>query len=217
MTGWLIALGIILGVCILPVGALVVYDASGLEAKLTVGPFRFLLYPRPRKEKKQKNKPEKGESGQKLSTEQEHSQAPPPGAPANPNPKPKEKNGGRLKDFLPLVEVALDLLGSLRRKLRVKVLQLRLTMAADDPCDLAINYGRAQAAGAALMAQLERLFVIKKRDVKIQCDFTADEMTVLARLELTITVGRLLALAAVYGIRAFTTFLNIRKQQEGGA
>lgn len=211
MTGWVIALAIILAIGILPVGARVRYDESGPEVKLIIGPIKLLLFPRPKKEKKKKAKQAQ------PSPKQEQPEVPPSGAPVNPNPKPKEKKGGSLKDFLPLVEVALDLLGSLRRKLRVNFLQLRLTMAADDPCDLAVNYGRAQAAAAALMAQLERLFVIKKRDVQIQCDFTADEMELLAELNLTITVGRLLSLALVYGIRALTTFLKIKKQREGGA
>lgn len=211
MTGWLIALSVLVLIAMLPVGGSIRYDASGAEAKLIIGPVKLLLYPRPKKEKTQK------ETKKKPAPKQTEPEGPPPGAPVNPNPSPKEKEGGSLRDFLPLVEVGLDLLGSLRRKLRVNRLQLRLTMAGDDPCDLAVNYGRAQAAGAALMAQLERLFVIKRRDVQIQCDFTADEMKVLARLDLTITVGRMISLGVVYGIRALKTYWNIKKQREGGA
>lgn len=211
MTGWLIVLGILVLIAIFPVGASIRYDESGAEAKLIIGPVKLLLYPRPKKEKTKK------ETKEKPAPKQTEPEGPPPGAPVNPNPKTKEKKGGSLRDFLPLVEVGLDLLGSLRRKLRVNYLQLRLTMAGDDPCDLAVNYGRAQAAGATLMAQLERLFVIKHRDMEIQCDFTADEMKVLARLDLTITVGRMISLGAVYGIRALRTYWNIKKQRKGGA
>ncbi len=68
-----------------------------------------------------------------------------------------------------------------------------------------------------LMPQLERLFVIKKRDVEVECDFTASETLVIARLDLTITLGRLLGLAIVYGIRALREFLKLQKKRKGGA
>ena len=51
----------------------------------------------------------------------------------------------------------------------------------------------------------------------MECDFTANETLVTARLDLTITLGRLLALGVVYGIRALITFLKIKKKREGGA
>lgn len=215
MNGWLIFLGILALIAILPVGASVRYDESGPEAKLIVGPLRILLFPRSKKElgkKKEKPSKEKREPKQKVPD------GPPEGAPTKDLGKSREKKGGSITDFLPLLDVAMDMMGSLRRKLRVNYLQLRLTMAADDPADLAVNYGRAQAAGAALLAQLNRLFVIKKQDVQIQCDFASDETRILARLDLTITVGRTISLAVVYGIRALTTFLKIKKQrEEGGA
>ena len=67
------------------------------------------------------------------------------------------------------------------------------------------------------MPHLDRLFVIKKRDVEVECDFTASETLVFARLDLTITLGRLLSLAVCYGIRALKEFLNIKKKRKGGA
>ena len=102
-----------------------------------------------------------------------------------------------------------------RRKLRLNHLQLKLIMAGDDPCDLAVNYGRVWAALGNLMPQLERLFVIKKRDVEAECDFTASETKVIARVDVTITLGRLLTLCAVYGIRALKEFLAMKKRKGG--
>lgn len=222
MTGWLIFLGIIAATAIMPVGASVRYDETGPEAKLIIGPLKILLFPRLKKEKKinvnQADKSKKKTSAESSQPTQEPiPDGPPEGAPVNPNPKPKEKKGGSLTDFLPLVDVAIDMLNGLKNRLRVNYLQLRLIMAGNDPADLAINYGRAQAAGAALLAQLDRFLVIKKQDVDIQCDFAADEMKVLARLDLTITVGRAISLVTVYGVRALITFLKIKKQREGGA
>ncbi|MBE6975245.1 MAG: DUF2953 domain-containing protein [Ruminococcaceae bacterium] len=199
--GWFIALGILVILAILPLGVSAIYEAGGPLIRLIAGPVRIQLYPGKNKEKAEKKKP----------------------APAAPAKKPAakaataEKKPGKWTDFLPLVRTALDFLGEFRRKLRVKVLEVKVTMAGDDPCDLATNYGRAWAALGNLWPRLERLFVIKKRDVQIQCDFTATETVIYARLDLTITLGRLLSLAVRYGIRAIREYLQIIKSRKGGA
>lgn len=213
MTGWLIGLAVIALIAAVPVGATVQYDADGPAVRLIIGPVTILLYPRPQKGKKKKS--EKQDKNQKKA-EDPVPVGPPEGAPAKKLKKPKEK-GGSITDFLPLLDVALDLLAGLKDRLRVNLLRLHLVMAADDPADLAINYGRAQAAGAALLAKLNEWLIIKKQDVQIQCDFTSDETTIAARADLTITVGRIISLAAIYGIRGLKTFLKVKKQREGGA
>ena len=208
--GWLVALAVLVLLAILPLGASVLYDADGPVVRIVAGPLKIKVFPLKKKPKKDKAKKEKPKKEKKPKAEKK-----PNAAPAKKPPKPK--TGGSWTDFLPLVQVALDLLNDLRLKLRVDHLKLHMTMAADDPCDLAISYGRMNAAMAGLITQLERFLVIKKRDVHIDCDFTASETVILARLDLTITLGRILSIAVVYGIRALTTFLNIKKQREGGA
>ena len=204
MMGWLIALLILFLLAILPLGASVLYDEDGPRVRIVAGPVKIQVFPMKKKVKKDKPKKEAKKKPAKAEK------------PAN-KPAPKPKSGGSWTDFLPLVRIALDLLNDLRRKLRVNELKLHLTMAGDDPCDLAVNYGRMNASLAALLAQLERFLVIKKRDVHIDCDFAASETVILARLDLTITLGRILSIAAVYGVRGLKTFLNIKKQREGGA
>lgn len=207
--GWLIALAVLVLLAILPLGASVLYDEDGPRVRIVAGPLRIQVFPlkkKPKKNKPKAEKPKKDKKPKKAAPEGE-----------KPEPFPKPKTGGSWTDFLPLVRVALDLLNDLRRKLRVDHLKLHLTMAGDDPCDLAVNYGRMNASLATLIAQLERFLVIKKRDVHIDCDFAASETVILARLDLTITLGRILSIAAVYGVRALTTFLKIKKQREGGA
>ena len=90
-------------------------------------------------------------------------------------------------------------------------------LAGDDPCDLAVNYGRAWAALGNLIPVLERFLVIKKRDMQVRCDFTADKTLIYARADLTITVGRLLAVVLRHGIRILSEFLKITKLRKGGA
>lgn len=214
MTGWIIALGVLIALAMLPLGVSVKYDGDGPMVKILAGSIRYTLFPAKKKlpgqektSKKSKENPE-GSPEKSEKTDQKKNNA---------SSQAKEQTGGSLLDFLPLVELGLDFLGDFRRKLRVNDLKLHLTMAADDPCDLAVNYGRANAAMAALLAHLNRLFVIKRQDVRVNCDFTAEETTIAARLDLTITLGRVLALAAGYGVRGLKTYLNIQKKRKGGA
>ena len=197
--GWLIAAAVITLLAIAPLGVRVRYDLDGLLLKLIAGPVKLTLILGKKKEKPQE------EEKKPAKTQVTKSAA------------PKEKKGGSITDFLPLVQLALDLLGDFRRKLRVRRLELLLVMAGDDPCDLAVNYGRAWAAVGNLMPQLERLFVIKKKDVQVACDFTADKTTVFARVDITITLGRLLALVTVYGIKALREWIKINNLRKGGA
>lgn len=198
--GWLIALGILVLLMLLPLGVTARYGESGALVKAIAGPVRIRLYPRKKKEKKPK--PEKPAEKSKEKTA---SQA-----------KESTEKGGSWQDFLPLVRTALDFLGDFRRKLRVERLELKLILAGDDPADLAQNYGRSWAALGSLFPLLERAFVIKKRDVEVECDFVAEETRVAARLDLTITLGRLLVLIVRYGIRALRQYLKIQKQRKGG-
>lgn len=201
--GWLIALAVLILLAMLPLGVSAAYHADGALVNLILGPARIKLFPR-KKEDKKKEKPDK------KTEEKEHKQK-------EDKPKDPGKNGGSVKDFLPLVRTALDFLGGFRRKLRVNRLEVKLILAADDPCDLAVNYGRAWAALGNLMPQLERLFVIKKRDLEVECDFTSNETRVIARLDLSITLGRLLGLLVRYGIRAVRQYFQIMNKRKGGA
>lgn len=221
--GWLVSFGIVFLLAVLPLGVRIRYDAGGLLVKVIAGPVRFTVYPMPKREKKEKKQNQ--EKNAEKPAQRENQEAKPKRAekplPQPPKPPKLEKNrtenGGSLTDFLPLVKVALDLLNDFRRKLRLDDLYLRLILASSDPCDLAINYGKTWAAVGNFLPVLEQIFVIKKRDVEVECDFTASETKVIARLDITITLGRLLALVAVYGFRALKEYLAIRNKRKGGA
>ena len=217
--GWLITLGIVVLLAILPLGASVKYDADGPRVKLIAGPVKITLFPRPKKPKKEKKPkepkkaPEKKEKPAPVSPKEPAKEQPA----ETPEKQEKKKSGGPVTDFLPLLKVALDLLNDFRKKLRVNRLEVKLIMAGDDPCDLAMNYGKAWAAIGNLMPRLERVLVIKKRDIDVECDFTASQTTIYARLDLTITLGRILAIAVVYGVRAIVELLKIKNKRKGGA
>lgn len=207
---WIAAV-VLLVLAILPLGVHVRYNDAGFLLRVIAGPVKITVFPRKKKPKKQKTKQKKQKAGKRP--ESTDSGDTPP-QPPKPVPEPKEK-GGSLTRFLPLVKLGLKFLGDFRRKLRVDNLFLRLILAGDDPCDLAVNYGRAWAAVGNLMPQLERLFVIKKRDIQVECDFTAEEISVIAHVDITITLGRLLTLAVVYGIRVLFEFLSMKRKGGG--
>lgn len=194
--GWLIALLAVAAMLLLPLGVGVTYGEGGPEAKLLIGPVKLNLYPATKGKKKKHSK--------KSKIEKTASSAQP------------TKKDGSLTDFLPLLYTVLDFLKDLRRKFRVRNLQLLLIMAGDDPCDLAVNYGKAWAAVGNLMPLLERIFVIKNRNVQVGCDFTQNQTRIDLKIDITITLGRLLGLAAVYGFRVIREYLTIINHRKGG-
>lgn len=197
--GWLLALGVLLLLGVLPLGVHIRYDGDGPLVRLLAGPVRLTLYPR---KKTAKNK----KKGKKAPASPE----------AAPKTEEKQKPGGSWRDFLPLVKTALAFLGDFRRRLRIDHLYCRLVLGGGDPCDLAIHYGEGWAALGNLLAVLEKTFVIKKRDVELECDFQATETKITLRVDVTIPLGRLLALIARYGIRALKEYLTLRKIRKGG-
>lgn len=217
--GWLIAAGILFCIGCIPIGVSIHYDAAGPLVRVIAGFLRFTVFPLPKKTKKPPKAPpaQKAQPEAKPATSSQPKKA---AAPKEPAPKSDAKpapKGGSVLDFLPLVEIGLQFLDGFRRKLRVDFLQLKWILAGDDPCDLALNYARTWAAIGNLLPRLERVFTIRKRDIEVECDFESQEQTVIAHLDLTITIGRLLNLALVHGFAAVIAFLRILKKRKGGA
>ena len=197
--GWLITLVILIILAWIPLGATARYDSAGLALKIIAGPARIQILPKKQKADKKEKPPTKKKPAEKKAEEPQ-----------------KQEKGGPITDFLPLVKTALDFLNAFRKKLRIDHLYCNLILAGDDPCDLAMNYGKANAAMGNLLPQLERCFVIKKRDIKIQCDFESSQTVIIARADLTITLGRLLWILVRYGLRALKQYLTLKNMRKGG-
>lgn len=220
--GWLITIGVLCLLAIIPLGVSAVYDEDGVLVRVIAGLLRFQVVPvRKKTAKSPKKKPKTKAPPDENAASKEQTREKVPTSASSPKQSDgadkKGKAGGPITDFLPLVKVVLKFLDGFRRKLRVNVLELKLILAADDPCDLAVNYGRAWAAVGNLMPQLERIFVIQRRNIEVECDFTADKTMVLARLDLTITVGRILALVFTLIGRAVVELIKILMKRKGGA
>ena len=207
-TWWMTVL-VILAVLVLigciPVGVDAAYGEGGVLLSAKIGLFRLQILPAKPKKTKKPKKPKQ----QKPAASSAPSAA--PDAPAEPAAKKKLALPGGLNGILRLVNLALSTLGDLRRKLRVEELTLHVTFAGDDPADAALHYGQAWAAVGALMPALDRLFVIKKRDIFPILDYNREQMSVDAHLILTITIGRALALGLKAGL-GFLKLLNDSKK-----
>lgn len=219
--GWLIALLILAAIGFLPLGGFVRYDSQGLVVKVIAGFLRITVFPLKKKSRKKKTKPQP--ANQEKAREEaiqpepaEASQQQPQSQTDGGENKGKGNKGGKIQDFLPIVRVALDFLNQFRKMLHVNHLQLKLILAGDDPCDLAVNYGRAWAALDNLLPMLEKVVTIKKRDLEVECDFTAQDTLITAQAELTLFFWQLLFLGAVYGFKMIKELLIFKKKRKGG-
>lgn len=202
--GWLVALGILILLGSVPLGVFVRYDSGGPLVRIVVGVLRFTVIPLPKKKKKvPKEKKEPSPAEEKKT-------------PPKPAEEP-EKKGGSLLDFYPLIQVGERFLNQFRRKLRVDDLVLKLTLGGDDPCDLALNYGRAWAALGNLVPVLERFFHIRRRNFEVQCDFTSEETLIEAQAKLTMPLRQLVELGIVYGYLFIKELLFLKKKRKGGS
>jgi hypothetical protein len=194
--GWIIALGILVVIALLPVGITAQYSGDDPDIRLIIGPFR------------RKSKPSGINYLELIDTLYAE------------EPMPGTQNGDPpsvLKRFLSQMRSLLMLLSEARRVVRVKRLDLKIVLGGDDPCDLALIYGTASAALWNLLAALERLFVIKKRDVQLLCDFDATQTTIDARVDITLPVYRLISFLWRYVMRLVKLEMRNQNMQKGGA
>lgn len=200
MSWWMIVL-LVLAVldfigCIL-VGVDVGFDGE-VRLAIKIGFIRVRILPsKPKKPKKQKKKqPAAKKPAQK-----------PAAAPKKP------LFSGDPKELRALLQLCVQTLGDLRRKLRVEVLTLFVYFGGgDDPAKNAIAYGRAWAVIGSITPLLDQLFVIQKRRIEPRFAPQEDKLRVEGRIVLTITIGRALAL----GIRAGLGFLRIVSNKKKG-
>ena len=150
-------------ISLIRIGVSVEYSDEGLTAKAHAGPISITLYPMEEKaDKKEKKK----------------------------KPKEKDKAGqpgvfSQLKSMLPAIKKALS---RLRRKLLIKELTIYFLAAGEDPAQAAMMFGGVSAGYGAVTALLENNFRIKKRDLRANVDFDADEPYIYVKAKLSLAV-----------------------------
>lgn len=195
MIGWLIALCAVACLLVLPVGIKLQYNSQGGRALLVVGPMKYSLYPKEKQKKKTRTKNKKFEE---TRTDAKY-------------------NSGSVTDFLPLLQIVLDVFRDFRRKLCISNLELYIVLANCDPCDLAIHYGQTWAGLGNLLPLLENTFRIRKRNIDVACDFCTDTTRVSAKAYLKLMVADVLWLAGKYGMQAILKYFKIMNNRKGGA
>ena len=180
--GWRIVLWVLLILVtvitlliLLPVGIRVRYRDGILKLWYTIGPIRLLRYPEDEKTQENRKK-----SKINIRTV------------LNEPIKANRKYDNVLGDFWAELKTTLGLFWCLRPKLRIKRLVLKLHLAGDDPAALAMQYGGAWAAISGLLPLLEEAFILKKRELDVDCDFSGGATTLDAKLDINIGLGRLI-------------------------
>lgn len=184
----LIILGVILAldilILLLRVGARASLDADGFALRVLAGPVKLKLLPSGEEKAKKPKKPKKEKPEKKREK---------PEAPAG------EKPGPKIRITLELVTSVLravgELLGRLRRKLRVDKLVIHYTVTSDDPSGAAMTFGYASAGIGALMPVLENIFDVRERDVGVAVSFDTDRPEIFVDAQLTLAIWEILYIA----------------------
>ena len=128
MIALLIILGVLILICLIPVGAYVIYSADGPEVSVVAGPKKVKLIPKPEltdaekeaaEKKKQDKKTKKDEKAKKAEEKKKKKKDV-----GQEKSKKKSGIGGKIPMFKELVDVGLRAIGVLFRKLRMDLLVL---------------------------------------------------------------------------------------------
>lgn len=198
----LFILGIVLLVLVplsfVRLGAQVEYAASGVTVRVKTGPFLFTVFPR------RGNGTKAGAVRKKRKKN---------GAAAK-EPAPKGGSVALVKKFLPLIAEAA---GRMKRKIRIDVLRLDLTVAAADPAAAAMAFGGANAFLGMIWPLIEQNFNVQQRCIRTKADFQAQRPTVVLFAQLTLSIGTALHMGIRLTVRFLRLFAEYKAEHKTGA
>ena len=182
----LLVLAALVLLSLLRLGGQARYSAKGMEIKLLVGPFRFLLYPRKKREKKKKQG-------------------------KHPDDGKKVQLGGSVELFQELLPLLLEAAGYVKQKIRIDHIFLDLIIAAEDPAKAAVAFGGTNALLGMILPPIENNFNVKERNIRTQVDFQRRKPELSINAAFTMTMGQLMVLAVRYGLKAFNRYRAYKK------
>jgi len=163
----MLALAIIFTVLIilafLRFGIIAEYSDEGFKLWAKAGFLKFELLKDDKKEKVKKPKKEKAKKSTSV--------------------KP-----GSLNDFMVILKSVKNALSRLKHRLLIRDLTLYYLSAGDDPANVALSFGAANAVFGAILPVLERNFRIKRRDLQASADFEAKKQRIYAKIAISIAV-----------------------------
>ena len=191
-----VVLAVLVLIALIPVGVRLGYDDGAIGVQAAVGRLRIRIYPRPVDEVK---------AAKKLARQRR--KPPKPQKPKKDKPPKPEKSGGGLSPaaIRQLVELGLDLVGKLPRKLLVEDLTVHAVFGGSNAAEIAVGYGKAWAVIGAVTPVLENTFRIRRRDLQAKLDPARSSMGLYLRMDLRMRVGTALWL----GIQALARLLKI--------
>lgn len=198
----IVLLALILLVFFVPYGVDVSYEAGAVGLGIKAGPVRISI-PLGEKGKKEKE-PKKDKEPDKTAAADETIKV-----------KPKKKPD---PDFLlALAGMALRAIRRLFRSFSIDYLKLHYTVAGDDPYRTAMQYGCACQAVEALPLLAGGAVSVRRRDIVIAPDFTADKPEISVRIVISLQLYKLAHLAAAFGAEFLQWKINDRREKKAAA
>ena len=199
----MILLALILLIFFVPYGVDAAYEEGTAVVRIAAGPFRYTLYPKKPQTEKQKIKAQKKQ--QKKEAKKKAAEAK---KPAEEQPeKPGAKNETiKLREKLPMdfdhlmmyLKLASHAIRRFFKSFAIDLFKLHYTVAGFDPYNTAMQYGCVCSAVEALPEFTGEIIHVRKNDVRIATDFTADKPVIAVRIVFTVQLFKLVHMAVAF-------------------
>jgi len=198
----MILLLLILLIFFVPYGVDAAYEEGAVSLRVAAGPFRVTLYPKKPPTEKQRRRAEKKQEKKEAKKAQ---QAKKPEESAEEQPKGKNETI-KVRKKLPMdfehlmlyLKLAAHALRRFFRSFTIDLFRLHYTAGSMDPYATAMQYGYACSAAEALPSLAGEIIHVRKKDVVIASDFTADHPAVGVRIVLTLQLYKLVHMAVAF-------------------
>lgn len=218
----LIILAILLLIFAVPYGVDVIYAGGKVRLGVKAGPFRVWLLPKKakkpktgkaleREQRRQAKKDakklarQKAKAAKKAAAEQDQTQT------------VKAKKPLDVPFLVALLKMGAHAIRRFFRSFTIDRLQLRYTVATRDPYDTAMQYAYLCAGLSALPGIAGDVIHVRRRDVRVDMDFTTEKPTVEGRLTVSLQLFRLVHVAVAFGVEFIGWKLKHRKAEAAGA
>lgn len=186
---------------LMPIRVRIAYQDGSTTVKLSAGPIRRSLYP-PAEE------PEKEPTEEPLKKAEKKAK--------KKADEPKKKRRINREQILYLLEKGPKILGRaikrLGRRIRICPLKLYLLVAAEDPADTAILYGRISGGLSACLPELHRHIHIDDQDIQLFPDFSQDQMDVIADVGISLRIWDVLVIGVCAGCSLIKLLVGFRRR-----
>jgi hypothetical protein len=185
MTGWLIALAVVLLIAAMPVGAIAFLRGGQFALFLKIGPLRIKIAVPPGKKRKAEPKETPDEAGEPKA--------------------PKRKLISSPQGVRDIAAIAVKTLRRFTRALKIRKLGLYISIGSNDAAKTAITSGRTCALTHTLLPVLRHNLRIRSESIEISPDFRRGDTDIAFYIDISAAFGRLIAVvfAALGGVLVY--------------